>query len=146
MQLLRGQLVNAFGKNADLAKEIQAMVNGYRLYPTIRVDYHRIAFQPPDHDHVRVSIDLNMRYVNERTSHMDWRTTDEKLSAADEILFPYAVVEIKLREPYISNPPEWLTSLEQSSLLHKENLFSKYLHGTYDFFLRHKLYGEEQGP
>lgn len=133
MQLLRGQHLHVSSKHEVLAKEIREMITTLGLYPTLRVNYDRIAFQPTDHDHVRVSIDINMRYLNERTSHMDWRTPDSELSMDDEIHFPYAIVEIKLREPFISNPPEWLSELEQSSLLHKENNFSKYIHGTYAF-------------
>lgn len=60
-------------------------------------------------------------------------TSDEKLEAEDQILFPYSIVEIKLREPYITSPPKWLLDLEHSALLHKENNFSKYIHGTYAF-------------
>jgi uncharacterized membrane protein YidH (DUF202 family) len=127
-------IISVAKKHEALANEIQSMVNEYELYPTLRVDYLRLAFQPPDHDHVRVSIDLNMRYINEKTSHMDWRTGEDQLSASDELLFPYSVVEIKLREPYISHPPAWLSQLENSSLMHKENNFSKYLHGTYEFY------------
>lgn len=40
----------------------------------VRIDYDRLSFQPPDHDHIRVSLDLNMRFIRERTSPMDWRT------------------------------------------------------------------------
>lgn len=144
MSLLRGQTLSLAEKHKGLADEIQTMINEFQLYPTLRVDYLRLAFQPPDHDHVRVSVDLNMRYVNEKTTHMDWRTGDESLSASDELIFPYSVVEIKLREPFISNPPEWLSQLESSSLLHKENSFSKYMHGTYEFYLQHQLYGSSE--
>ena len=133
MQLLRGQHLHVSSKHETLAKEIREMITTLGLFPTLRVNYDRIAFQPIDHDHVRVSIDINMRYLNERTSHMDWRTPDSELRMDDEIHFPYAIVEIKLREPFISSPPEWLSELEQSSLLHKENNFSKYIHGTYAF-------------
>lgn len=74
-----------------------------------------------------------MQYLQEKCSHMEWYTPDEKLDAEDQLLFPYSVVEIKLREPYISSPPKWLEDLEKSALLHKENNFSKYIHGTYAF-------------
>ena len=142
MPLLRGQTISVGKKHENLAKEVQKMVNDYQMYPTLRVDYQRLAFQARDHDHVRVSIDLNLSFVNEKTSHMEWRTSDESLSARDEVLFPYIIVEIKLREPFISKPPQWLSDLESSSLLHKENLFSKYIHGTYEFYLSRIETGE----
>ena len=74
-----------------------------------------------------------MQYLHEKTSHMEWFTAEDNLDAEDQLLFPYSIVEIKLREPYISNPPRWLEDLEKSALLHKENNFSKYIHGTYAF-------------
>lgn len=133
MQLLRGQNLAIANKHMELMTEIKTMVREQELYPTLRVDYTRIAFQPETHDHVRVSIDVNMRFLQERTSHMDWRTPDETLLTEDEMLFPYSIVEIKLREPYISDPPKWLQDLQRSSLLHLENNFSKYIHGTFVF-------------
>jgi len=133
MPFLRGQSLHIAEKHNELKHEIQEMIILYRLFPVLRVEYDRIAFQPKDHDHVRVSIDINMRYLQEKTSHLDWYTPENNLKQEDEIIFPYSVVEIKLREPYISNPPQWLNDLEQSSLLHKENNFSKYIHGIYSF-------------
>ena len=62
---------------------------------------------------------------------MDWKTESDGLLAGEMIIFPYCIVEIKLREPFISSPPKWLGDLESSSLLHKENLFSKFIHATY---------------
>jgi len=133
MLLLRGQNVRVSEKHQALNSEIQTMIADKKLFPTIRIEYTRIAFQPETHDHVRISIDLNMRYLQERCSHMEWYTPNEKLEIEDQLLFPYSIVEIKLREPYISNPPKWLEDLEKSALLHRENNFSKYIHGTYAF-------------
>jgi len=133
MLLLRGQAVRVSEKHQALNNEIQTMISDKKMFPTLRIDYTRIAFQPETHDHVRVSIDLNMRYLQERCSHMEWYTPDEKLQSEDQLLFPYSIVEIKLREPYITKPPKWLEDLEQSALLHKENNFSKYIHGTFAF-------------
>ena len=59
-------------KHDELKVEIQDMIASFQLYPVLRVEYDRIAFQPKDHDHVRVSIDINMRYLQEKTSHLDW--------------------------------------------------------------------------
>jgi hypothetical protein len=120
-------------KHSELRDEIQSMVRDLKLFPTLRIDYTRIAFQPQNHDHVRVTIDLNMKFLKERTAFGEWVTPDERLKSEDQLLFPYSIVEIKLREPYISNPPKWLSDLKKSSLLHSENNFSKYIHGTYAF-------------
>ncbi len=135
MPFLRGQSFKVAEKYEPLRQELQNMILDSKLFPTLRVNYTRIAFQPKRHDHVRVSIDINLEFIHEKTTHMDWRSPEDKLVANDQIFFPYSIVEIKLREPYISNPPLWLKDLEQSSLLKKENSFSKYVHGTYAFSL-----------
>ena len=134
VKYMRGyKLQNCPKKSLNLSEELQTMVSSYQLFPTLRVDYTRIAFQPEDHDHVRISIDLNMKYIREKCNHHEWYTEDAALQESDEAPFPYAVIEIKLREPFISKPPTWLNNLTQSSLLRKENNFSKYIHGTYQF-------------
>jgi SPX domain protein involved in polyphosphate accumulation len=53
-------------------------------------------------------------------------------------MFPYSVVEVKLRGPHIANPPLWLRDLESKSQLRKENRLSKYIHAAYGF---DRLYG-----
>lgn len=133
MQVLRGQAVHTAEKNIPLRNELQHMIRDLKLFPTCRVEYTRIAFQASTHDRVRISIDLNMRFLQERTSHMEWYTPEDRLATEDLILFPYSIVEIKLREEFITNPPDWLQDLQKSSLLHKENDFSKYIHATYAF-------------
>jgi SPX domain protein involved in polyphosphate accumulation/uncharacterized membrane protein YidH (DUF202 family) len=133
MQVLRGQAVHTADKNVPLRNELQHMIRDLKLFPTCRIEYTRIAFQANTHDRVRISIDLNMRFLQERTSHMEWYTPEDRLATEDLILFPYSIVEIKLREEFITNPPEWLQDLQKSSLLHKENSFSKYVHATYAF-------------
>ena len=133
MQLLRGQKPEVSPKNVALRDEIQDMVTEKQIFPVVRVNYDRIAFQSHDSDFVRVTVDLSMKLLQERASHMEWCTPEEHFLVQDQILFPYAVVEIKLREPYISNPPKWLSDLENSTLMHKENNFSKYLHAVYAF-------------
>lgn len=133
IQILRGQKVPVPPKSEELRDEFQAMVRDKQLFPVVRIDYDRIAFQPDDHDRVRVSIDMNMKFLRERASHMEWRTPSDRFLFDDEIEFPYSIVEIKLREPYISHPPKWLEDVEKSSMMHRENKFSKYIHANYAF-------------
>ena len=134
MAFLRGIKVPPNKDNLTaLRNELCDMVLQYKLFPVVRVDYTRVAFQPENHDHVRVSIDFNMSILKEKAAHTEWRTPPDRVLEQDLVHFPYAVVEVKLREPYISTPPKWLEDLEASSLLHKENNFSKYVHAVYTF-------------
>ena len=54
MLLLRGQQVKVADKFKGLKTELQSMITDRKLFPTLRVDYTRIAFQPENHDHVRI--------------------------------------------------------------------------------------------
>ena len=131
LPFLRGHLVNVPEKSKELLHEVQDFIQSDKLYPSVRVEYLRIAFQPKNHDHIRISMDMNVRMIREKTTHFDWYTPEDRLSNEDAILFPFTVVEIKLRPPYIDSPPEWVTNLESSQILIKQNLFSKYGHGIY---------------
>ena len=62
MQFLRGQKIQVAPKHTLLRDELQTMVSEKQLFPNLRIEYTRIAFQPETHDHVRVSVDVNMRY------------------------------------------------------------------------------------
>jgi len=54
MLLLRGQQLKVPDKHKELKTELQNMITHRKLFPTLRVDYTRIAFQPQNHDHVRI--------------------------------------------------------------------------------------------
>jgi uncharacterized membrane protein YidH (DUF202 family) len=122
-------------KHSELFHELQEMVQSMQLHPVLRINYNRLAFQSPDHDHIRISIDLNMKFYREHTSHLEWYTDSSKFTSRDIIDFPYAVVEIKLRDPFVTNRPQFIVEMEESSLLHKQNHFSKYLHAAYSYGL-----------
>jgi uncharacterized membrane protein YidH (DUF202 family) len=122
-------------QHTELFHELQTMVQSMQLHPVLRINYNRLAFQSPDHDHIRISIDLNMKFFREHTSHLEWYTDSSKFTSKDILDFPYAVVEIKLRDPFVTNRPQFIVEMEESSLLHKQNFFSKYLHAAYSYGL-----------
>lgn len=133
MPLLRGLPMNVQQKSQALCAEVQDMIRTRGMLPALRIEYDRIAFQGKDHDHVRVSLDLNMKLYRERVTHLDWYTEKASLGLDDLIVFDHAILEIKLREPFIASPPRFIQELCDSSLVHKENNFSKFTHATYAF-------------
>jgi len=133
MPLIRGMPMTVQQKNKMLCDEVQALIQERKMLPALRVEYDRIAFQGRDHDHVRVSLDLNMRLYRERTTHLDWYTEKRDLGLNDLIAFDHAILEIKLREPFIDTPPQFIRELCESTLVHKQNNFSKFTHATYAF-------------
>ncbi|OAA67852.1 spx domain containing protein [Niveomyces insectorum RCEF 264] len=106
--------VDAFRRTAAA---MQTLVREKRLEPLLRANYVRTAFQKPADDRVRVSIDTNLAFVRE--DNLDprhpcrdpaaWHRRDidalgsagvsfANLPPSDVSQFPYAVLEIKLRE------------------------------------------------
>ena len=132
---LCGDTIAVGESKATLCHELQDLVSLRKLYPTCRVDYNRVAFQPADHDHVRVSIDLNMRFLQERATHMEWRTPEDRFLLKDIVLCSYAMVEVTLSGPCADSPPAWVDQLLSSSMMHKVDKFSKRVHATYAFSL-----------
>lgn len=137
LPFLKGQRVELKkAQDYELFNELQEMIQTMKLHPVLRINYNRLAFQTLDHDHIRISIDLNMKFYREHTSHLEWYTEQSKFTNRDIIDFPYAVVEIKLRDPFVTNRPKFIVEMEESSLLHKQNFFSKYLHAAYCYSLQ----------
>jgi hypothetical protein len=115
----------------------------------LRVFYNRTAFQLPDNQRLRISLDTDLTFIRE--DHMDgqqrrqptynWRRNDigidypfPQLKETDVLRFPYAVLETKLQTHLGQAPPPWLTSLVESHLVHEVPRFSKYLHGACHFY------------
>ncbi|KAI7905327.1 VTC domain-containing protein [Cokeromyces recurvatus] len=136
-----------------IAHGVQKSFREKRLEPMIRVFYNRTAFQLPDDQRLRLSLDTDLTFIRE--DHMDgmhrrqptfnWRRNDVGtdypfyyIRENDILRFPYAVLETKLQTHLGQQPPAWLTSLIESHLVHEVPRFSKYLHGACHFY-REKL-------
>lgn len=132
--------------------EIQAFIREHRLQPVLRANYTRTAYQKPADDRVRIALDSNLAFIREdclddkspcREPH-DWHRTDVDGSAmtypfagirGNEISrFPYAVLEIKVKEDRSKKMPPWITELMASHLVHKIPRFSKFLQGGASLF------------
>jgi uncharacterized membrane protein YidH (DUF202 family) len=101
---------------------------------------------------VRISIDTNLAFIREDALDTDrpyrnpdsWHRTeiDEQrmeypfsaLSHAEISRFPYAILEIKVKESYGKRTPQWIQDLMSSHLVHKSPGFSKFVHGTASLF------------
>lgn len=132
-----------------IAQGVQTSFREKQLEPMLRVFYNRTAFQLPDDQRLRVSLDTDLTFIRE--DHLDgqirrqpprnWRRNDigidfpfNNVKPADILRFPYAVLETKLQTHLGQEPPAWLTSLVESHLVHEVPRFSKYLHGACHFY------------
>ncbi|CAO3652153.1 unnamed protein product [Mucor fragilis] len=131
-----------------IATGVQKSLKEKNLNPVLRAFYNRTAFQLPGDQRVRVSLDTDLSFIREdnmddkvRRAKNEWRRPDvaidypfPQLDETEICRFPYAVLETKLQTHLGQEPPEWLTKLVDSHLVHEVPRFSKYLHGACYFF------------
>ena len=120
--------------NSELGREVSDFVREWKLYPKLRTVYNRISFQLPHDNNIRVSLDVDLKMIREKVSHLGWMTEDEKLKEMDVYRFPYSVLEVKLVGDNVDNPPKWIADIMSSDLVIEQPLFSKFIHGSYIFF------------
>ncbi|KAI9170980.1 SPX domain-containing protein [Paramyrothecium foliicola] len=139
---------------ATVAK-IQTFLREKSLLPVLRANYSRTAFQKPADDRVRISIDAELAFIREDTLDRDrpcrdpkeWHRLDiddsnmtypfKNINQSEVSKFPYAVLEIKLREDGSRKRPSWIEDLMASHLLHAVPRFSKFIHGVASLFEDH---------
>ncbi|GAA5809012.1 hypothetical protein MFLAVUS_002413 [Mucor flavus] len=131
-----------------IASGVQKSLQEKHLHPVVRAFYNRTAFQLPGDQRVRVSLDTDLAFILEdnrdgklRRAEGEWRRPDvaidypfPQLDETEICRFPYAVLETKLQTHLGQQPPDWLTKLVDSHLVHEVPRFSKYLHGACYFF------------
>lgn len=133
-------------------KTIQDFLKEKRLAPVVRANYVRTAFQRPADDRVRISIDTNLAFIREDTldnrrpcrDPQEWHRSDidnsnmvypfKHINQSEISKFPYAVLEIKLREDGNRKRPHWIEDLMSSHLVHPTPRFSKFVHGVASLF------------
>ncbi|CAG8739547.1 34268_t:CDS:2 [Gigaspora margarita] len=128
-----------------LIKEIQDTIREKKLQPVLRTYYHRMAFQIPRDERVRISLDTEFYMIREdnfdikRRQEVAWRRTDidnadfGKLSPSEYTKFPYAILEVKLNLNG-EQEPNWVKELVKSGLIEEAPQFSKYVHGVATLF------------
>ncbi|OUM60966.1 hypothetical protein PIROE2DRAFT_45703, partial [Piromyces sp. E2] len=121
-----------------LAQEIQSTIIERQLRPTMRTIYNRTAFQLPDDQRVRISLDTELTFVREdlKAKKDEWKRDDvgmhwpfRHLKNTEKYLFPYAVLEVKLQTQFGQEPPQWINELTTSYLVEPVPKFSKFMHG-----------------
>ncbi|KAK2772398.1 vacuolar transporter chaperone 2 [Colletotrichum kahawae] len=136
----------------NTVQALQAFVQENKLQPVLRANYARTAFQKPADDRVRISIDTEVAFIREDTLDRDrpcrdpseWHRTDidgsnvtypfKAINQSEVSRFPYAILEIKLKEDPNRKRPAWVADLMGSHLVHPTPRFSKFVHGVASLF------------
>jgi len=118
-----------------LVREMVQVVQTKQLVPTMRTQCMRTAFQIPFDATVRISLDTNLCMISERgydtQGGAKWYRDPEKPLMDNEITrFPHAILEVKIElGGATTEPPEWVTELQNSGMLYEVHKFSKFIHG-----------------
>lgn len=130
------------------SSNIQNFILENDLQPVLRANYTRSAFQKPLDDRVRISIDTNLTFIREDSLDSSrpcrnpdsWHRLDidnassenpfANVNTGEISKFPFAVLEIKVREEGGKKSPQWVQDLMASHLVHKAPRFSKFVQGV----------------
>lgn len=133
-------------------EEIQALIRDNDLQPMLRANYTRTAFQIPGDKRVRISLDTDLAFVREDSLGSnspcrdagDWHRKDiddadmdfpfTGLKQGELSTFPFAVLEIKVRDGVTKRINDWVSELKSSHLVKEAPRFSKFLHGVATLF------------
>lgn len=131
----KGKSETAIAEWRTLASEVVQAINSKQLFPTLRTQYMRTAFQIPFDATVRISLDTNLTMISERTDEvahgLRWFRDPNSAVPADEITrFPHSVLEIKLQLQDEGQTPAWVSELLSSGKLLEVHKFSKFIHGS----------------
>ncbi|KAM0559483.1 hypothetical protein ACHAPJ_004513 [Fusarium lateritium] len=131
----------------ETVNTIQKYVKEKSLSPVLRANYVRTAFQKPADDRIRIAIDTDVAFIREDTLDSsrpcrdpnEWHRLDidesemtypfKKMNQSEVNRFPYALLEIKLKEDGLRKRPTWIEDLMASHLVHPTPRFSKFVHG-----------------
>lgn len=148
----QGQSEQQIDSYKSAVNKIQTFQQDKKLMPLLRANYVRTAFQKPADDRVRISIDTNLAFIREDTldgarpcrDPNDWHRADidnvnmtypfKNINQSEVSKFPYAILEIKLKEEGNRKRPAWIEDLMASHLVHATPRFSKFVHGVASLF------------
>ncbi|PSR82251.1 VTC domain-domain-containing protein [Coniella lustricola] len=143
----QGQSADEVAKFKSTVDSIQEFIKERKLEPVIRANYKRTAFQKPSDDRIRISIDTDLAFVREDTLDArrpcrdpnEWHRLDidkrnisypfSEINQSEVSRFPYALLEIKLKEDPNRKRSEWVEDLMTSHLVYPAQRFSKFAHG-----------------
>ncbi|KAK1463566.1 VTC domain-containing protein [Colletotrichum cuscutae] len=148
----QGQQAEVVENFKSTVESLQGFMQENKLQPVLRANYVRTAFQKPADDRVRISIDTEVAFIREDTLDRDrpcrdpaeWHRLDidgrnltypfKDINQSEVSRFPYAILEIKLKEDPNRKRPAWITDLMASHLVHPTPRFSKFVHGIASLF------------
>ncbi|KAL8642180.1 MAG: hypothetical protein Q9228_001110 [Teloschistes exilis] len=134
---------------------IQKFIKENELQPMLRANYKRTAFQIPGDDRVRISLDTDVAFLREDSldterpcrDPSDWHRLDiyanemefpfPGIRRGEISRFPYALLEIKVREGVKRRMNDWVNDLMSSHLVKEAPRFSKFVHGIAQLFEDH---------
>ena len=116
-----------------LLNRMHEMVVTYDLRPCVRSTYFRAAFQSPDSNNLRLTVDHQVTLVDETLSWnmSSWCLPDDAdLDPQHTLRIPFPVFEIKLAD---SDIPNSMSALIETGVLTEAEKFSKFLTGAAAF-------------
>lgn len=155
LQKLHDRCSQASGAVAQMetsVDEIQDFVMTNHLQPVLRANYTRTAFQIPGDNRIRISLDTDLAMIREDALDHDrpcrppddWHRSDidkvgmeypfPDIRKGEVARFPYAVLEIKIRDGAAKKRIDWLSDLMSSHLVKEAPRFSKFVHGVAQLF------------
>lgn len=148
----QGQPEDVIQGYKNTVDSIQNFILEKSLQPVLRANYTRTAFQKPLDDKVRISIDTSLAFIKEDAldkkrysrNPENWHRLDidntsmvypfSNVNQSEISIFPFALLEIKVKEDGTSKHPKWIDDLMASHLLHKSLRFSKFVQGVASLF------------
>ena len=141
--------VKTFKNNVD---EIQDFLKENKLEPMLRASYTRTAFQIPGDNRIRISLDTDLALIREDALDPDrpcrdpeeWHRRDIddnemeypflSIKKGEIYRFPFAILEIKVKDTKATRKNGWLADLMNSHLVKEAPQFSKFVHGVAELF------------
>ncbi|KAI4288582.1 MAG: hypothetical protein L6R35_002150 [Caloplaca aegaea] len=162
MEKLLNKLKDRHGTDSDVVMRflsdvdaLQSFIKEHELQPVLRANYARTAFQIPGDDRVRISLDTDVVFLREDSFDPErpcrdpskWHRTDidtdetefpfSSVRPGEISRFPYALLEIKVRDGAKRKTHEWVGDLMSSHLVKESPRFSKFVHGVAQLFEDH---------
>jgi SPX domain protein involved in polyphosphate accumulation len=132
--------------------EIQDFLKENKLEPMLRACYTRTAFQIPGDSRIRISLDTDLALIREDALDPsrpcrdpdEWHRLDidqneleypfSSIKKGEIYRFPFAILEIKVKDTKATRNNAWLADLMSSHLVKEAPQFSKFVHGVAQLF------------
>ncbi len=152
MQSRQDKNTDAVEQFRSSVEEIKNFVRENDLQPVLRANYTRTAFQIPGDDMVRISLDTELAFIREDAldperpcrDPEEWHRSDideagmeypfTSIRKGEISRFPFALLEIKVRDGAKKRTNEWVADLMSSHLVKEAPRFSKFVHGVASLF------------